>query len=130
LPGFLEGLSGDQAGRVVVLRSDIAANHEDSGSNAILLGFDALIKQTLHELESPEPDVLPQGLSVREIDVIRHLALGETDGEIAATLNIGIRTVNSHVSAILRKLGVERRRQAAAWARANLELGRLDQHAV
>ena len=59
---------------------------------------------------------------MREAEVLQHLDLGETDREIADQLHIGIRTVNTHVSTIPRKLGVDRCRQAAAWARANVRL--------
>ncbi len=62
----------------------------------------------------------PFGLSRREIEVLQKVTLGATDREIADQLYISFRTVNTHVSTILRKLGVERRRHAAAWARTNL----------
>jgi DNA-binding NarL/FixJ family response regulator len=52
-------------------------------------------------------------LSSREQEVLRLLAEGLTDREIAGALAISPRTVESHVSAILRKLGVRNRAEAA-----------------
>ena len=57
-------------------------------------------------------------LSARENEVLRLLALGMTDREIAAGLAISPRTVESHVSSMLRKLGVRNRAEAAQRYRA------------
>ena len=48
-----------------------------------------------------------------------YLAEGQTDRDIAEALFIGPRTVSWHVSAILNKLGVTTRREAATKARAD-----------
>jgi len=53
------------------------------------------------------------GLTLREQDVLRLLAEGLTDREIARTLSISPRTVESHVSSILRRLGLRNRAEAA-----------------
>jgi DNA-binding NarL/FixJ family response regulator len=56
----------------------------------------------------------PEALvSSREREVLRLLANGMTDREIAETLAISPRTVESHVSSLLRKLGVRNRAEAA-----------------
>ena len=52
-------------------------------------------------------------LSSREVEVLAHLTSGLTDREIAEALVISPRTVESHVSNILRKLGVRNRAEAA-----------------
>ncbi len=52
-------------------------------------------------------------LSARELEVLRLLEAGLTDREIADALTISTRTVESHVSAVLRKLGVRNRAEAA-----------------
>ena len=52
-------------------------------------------------------------LSVREHEVLRLLAEGMTDREIAGALAISPRTVESHVSSVLRKLEVRNRAEAA-----------------
>ena len=55
-------------------------------------------------------------LTAREIDVLRHLALGCSNREIAAALSIGEETVKTHVSNVFGKLQVENRAQAAVQA--------------
>jgi DNA-binding NarL/FixJ family response regulator len=56
------------------------------------------------------------GLSPREMDVLRSIAEGRTDREIAERLFISERTVHVHVRHVLAKLGVSSRTQAAAVA--------------
>jgi two-component system, NarL family, response regulator LiaR len=55
-------------------------------------------------------------LTPRETDVLRHLALGRSNREIAAALDIGDETVKTHVANLLGKLGVENRAQATVQA--------------
>jgi len=62
------------------------------------------------------------GLSDREGEVLRHLADGLTDREIAERLGISPRTVETHVGSVLNKLGVKNRAQAS---RRYLESGDL-----
>ena len=59
-------------------------------------------------------------LTGRETDVLRHIAAGRSNGEIAAELFVSEGTVKTHVAAILRKLAVRDRTQAAV---AAYELG-------
>ena len=56
------------------------------------------------------------GLTSRELDVLRYVAEGRTNAEIAKTLFISEKTTGTHVSNILRKLGVARRTEAASVA--------------
>ena len=55
-------------------------------------------------------------LTQREFEVLRHLANGLTNKEIAEAMHISYETVKEHVQHILRKLGVTDRTQAAVWA--------------
>lgn len=55
-------------------------------------------------------------LTQRESEVLRQLALGLTNKEIAMALSISYETVKEHVQHILRKVGVSDRTQAAVWA--------------
>lgn len=55
-------------------------------------------------------------LTQRESEVLRQLAFGLTNKEIALALHISYETVKEHVQHILRKLGVTDRTQAAVWA--------------
>jgi DNA-binding NarL/FixJ family response regulator len=54
-------------------------------------------------------------LTGRELEVARLVALGHSNRSIAHTLVISERTVDTHVSHILRKLGIASRVQIAAW---------------
>ena len=56
------------------------------------------------------------GLSPREVEVLRHLAAGRTNREIADTLGISERTVDRHVSNVYTKLDLSTRAAATAWA--------------
>lgn len=55
-------------------------------------------------------------LTSRELEVLRLVATGKPNKEIAAELTISERTVRTHVSGILRKLRLSSRTQAALWA--------------
>ena len=55
-------------------------------------------------------------LTQRESEVLKQLALGLTNKEIAQSLGISYETVKEHVQHILRKVGVSDRTQAAVWA--------------
>lgn len=60
--------------------------------------------------------VITKDLSEREVDVLRLIARGYTNAEIAADLHLSEGTVRNHVSAVLAKLGVADRTQAAVIA--------------
>jgi ATP/maltotriose-dependent transcriptional regulator MalT len=70
-----------------------------------------------------ETRVNPAGLTARQIDVLRLLGQGYTNAQIASQLVVSVRTVDSHVAAVLGKLGAADRHEAAARA---AELGVLD----
>jgi DNA-binding CsgD family transcriptional regulator len=59
----------------------------------------------------------PAGLTAREVEVVRLLGEGLTNRELADRLYVSPKTVDHHVSAILAKLGVANRREAARAAR-------------
>ena len=66
-----------------------------------------------NRIATPDPDV---PLTQREMQVLRHVALGLSNKEIAKSLTISVETVKEHVQNILRKLSVSDRTQAAVWA--------------
>jgi DNA-binding NarL/FixJ family response regulator len=67
----------------------------------------------MREVRTPDSS---QALTERETDVLRLLAQGKANKEIALELVIGEKTVKTHVSNILMKLGVQSRTQAALYA--------------
>jgi DNA-binding NarL/FixJ family response regulator len=64
---------------------------------------------------APPDDELDQ-LTAREREVLRHIARGYMYKEIALQLDISAKTVESHVSAVLRKLQLSNRHQLSRWA--------------
>jgi DNA-binding NarL/FixJ family response regulator len=63
----------------------------------------------------PQPSTRadPAGLTARQLDVLELVRAGLTDAEIAQRLVLSVKTVNHHVAAVLAKLGVDNRRDAA-----------------
>ena len=61
-------------------------------------------------------------LTERESQVLRHIALGLSNKEIALSLKLSVDTVKEHVQNILRKLEVNDRTQAAVWAVRNKQI--------
>ena len=73
--------------------------------------------QTLAQLHSQTAQLSPtERLTDRERDVMRLLAAGQTNKEIAYNLHLSEKTVKIHVSIILSKLGMQSRTQAALYA--------------
>jgi DNA-binding CsgD family transcriptional regulator len=66
--------------------------------------------------ETPDDASNQYGLTSREIQILRHLALGKSDGDISLELKISVKTVGTHVSKIILKLGVNNRTHAVAKA--------------
>ncbi len=70
-------------------------------------------ERLMREIRAPES---PEKLTERETEVLRLLATGKANKEIAAEMHISETTVKTHVSNILMKLGVPSRTQAALYA--------------
>ncbi len=67
--------------------------------------------------EPPKPAGPPDDLTAREVDVLRLIALGHTNGEVADQLFLSIRTVESHRAHIQQKTGRSSRAELVAYAR-------------
>jgi len=80
------------------------------------LGHDAVVAACDRLLAGRRRVCLPGGLSEREAQVLRLIAAGNTNRDIARTLVISEKTVARHVSNIFGKLGVGNRSAAAAFA--------------
>jgi two-component system, NarL family, response regulator LiaR len=67
----------------------------------------------MREVRAPDS---PEALTDREAEVLRLLARGKANKQIASSLYVSEKTVKAHVSSILMKLGVQSRTQAALYA--------------
>jgi len=85
------------------------------------MGQDEAIAFALEEAARPRPGAGPAGpgqLTRRERDVAALVARGQSNSQIAASLVISVRTVETHVQHIMDKLGCGTRAQIAAWSAA------------
>ncbi len=74
------------------------------------------IRRVSGALSTPRLPDIEVPLTEREAEVLRLLALGKTNKQIARSLTISFETVKEHVQHILNKVGVSDRTQAAVWA--------------
>jgi DNA-binding NarL/FixJ family response regulator len=106
-----------RAGAIGYLLKDTQAEELRRAIKAAAAGQVQLSPQAaarlMREVRAPES---PESLTERETDVLRLLAQGQANKEIARSLQIGEKTVKTHVSNILAKLGVQSRTQAALYA--------------
>jgi len=106
-----------RAGAIGYLLKDTEANELIRSIKAAAEGQVQLSPQAaarlMREVRAPES---PEALTERETEVLRLLAQGHSNKEIARDLSIGEKTVKTHVSSILGKLNVSSRTQAALYA--------------
>ena len=74
----------------------------------------ALDRATTLEIDSPK--TYPAGLSAREIEILRLVADGLTNIEVAERLFLSSRTVDWHLSSVYRKLGLHSCPEDRSWA--------------
>jgi DNA-binding NarL/FixJ family response regulator len=65
---------------------------------------------------APQPESELDALTAREREVLQHIARGYMYKEIANELGISVKTVEAHVSAVLRKLQLSSRHELSRWA--------------
>ena len=86
------------------------------GARAVLRGELPLDADVVRMLTRPDDDPL-QVLTPREGDVLRLVAAGLTNRQVAAELGIAEKTVKTHATSVFAKLGVRDRTQAALYAK-------------
>ena len=114
--------STDEARMMAVLRAGAAGYiRKDAEPEALLAAIRAVARGRTYvdpylARRVAEDGVSPDDLTDRERNVLRRLALGESNKAIADVLCISEETVKTHVGHILSKLGVENRAQAVVQA--------------
>jgi ATP/maltotriose-dependent transcriptional regulator MalT len=108
---------GDRAGGRMELEAARAA-YEALGARPDVARVDAILANRL--------DAGRHGLTPREVQVLRLVAAGRSNKEVADVLSLSVKTVERHVGNVLTKLGVPSRVAATAWAYENEVVGRTD----
>jgi two-component system, NarL family, response regulator LiaR len=114
--------STDEARMMAVLRAGAAGYiRKDAEPETLLAAIRAVARGRTYvdpylARRVAEDGVSPDDLTDRERDVLRRLALGESNRAIAEVLCVSEETVKTHVGHILSKLGVENRAQAVVQA--------------
>ena len=103
-----KSISGDELAEAIGRVAD-----GDAVFSPRLAGF--VLDAFARDSTGPDPDELDQ-LTPREREVLRHIARGYMYKEIAQRLGISVKTVEAHVSAVLRKLQLASRHELSRWA--------------
>ena len=82
-------------------------------SGQSVFGSEIVAKMPSFINETAKPDLLEHGIGEREMDIIKHVAKGLNNKEIADTLYLSEGTVRNYISIILEKLGLRDRTQLA-----------------
>ena len=104
---------GDRAKAKLLLEESLAIS---SGLGMRPLIDRVAARQERAESQPAQRPLYPDGLTQREVEVIRLIAAGKTDREIAGELIISINTVYNHVKNILNKTNAANRTEAASYA--------------
>ena len=107
-----KGSSGSDVSRAVHAVADGDAVFSPRLAGFVLDAFGAAVGETAATDEELDR------LSAREQEVMRLIARGYAYKEVASTLFISIKTVETHVSSVLRKLQLSSRHELTAWATA------------
>jgi DNA-binding CsgD family transcriptional regulator len=108
--------SGD-CERAVTLLDESQAISDELGMRPLLERI-AVLREAI-ETRPSVPTTYPDGLTQREVEVLRLIALGRNNREVAEELVISLRTVAHHVTSILTKTGAANRTEAARYAIRN-----------
>jgi DNA-binding NarL/FixJ family response regulator len=97
----------------------VQAIHAAAAGDALIApNVTARLLATFAALE-PEPKPAHEPLTEREEEVLRVVAAGRTNQEIARELHISLSTVKTHIASLMTKLGARNRVEIAMWAHAS-----------
>jgi LuxR family maltose regulon positive regulatory protein len=117
--GYVRTFLDEGEPMVELLRRAAAQGIAVEYARKLLIAFDAWeIERVREDRPAAHTPALVEPLSDRELEVLRLVAAGLTNREIAKELVIAVSTVKSHTNHIYGKLGVKNRTQAVAQARA------------
>jgi DNA-binding NarL/FixJ family response regulator len=115
-----------EAGALGYLTKEASAEEIEQAIRAVVAGrthLDPAVQQRLvaaalggQPAAPADPTELPDGLTPREAEVLKLIAAGLSNAEIAGTLVVGAATVKTHVNHILAKTGARDRAQAVRYA--------------
>ena len=121
--GHQDRVDYDYEGRVTAARAQLddaawqaAWNEGRAMSPEQAVDYALQSRATQRENTSPSPETYPAGLSTREVDVLKLVAQGLTNAQIARELFISPNTVNRHLNSVYRKLDVTSRAAATRFA--------------
>ena len=113
--------SAIKAGAIGYLMKDTSSDQliqaiQDTYYNRPALGPE-IARKLMQDIQSPEKQSsIENPLTVREIEILQQIAMGKTNQQIADDLVVSERTVRTHVTNILAKLGLSNRTQAVLYA--------------
>lgn len=108
-------LTKDADGDEIVRAIDGVLSGEAGLSPTIQRRLLERVAEPVRSLPQP-PDVPPDGLTAREVEVLRLVAKGQSNPEIARTLHVSTATVKTHINNLFAKAGLRDRAQAIHYA--------------
>jgi DNA-binding NarL/FixJ family response regulator len=106
-----------QAGAIGYLAKDVTTDDLCRAIRAVSSGEIQLAPEAMkYLLQETRTPAMTETLTRRETEVLRRLVMGESNKQIAHSLRVGEKTVKTHVSSIMGKMGVQSRTQAALLA--------------
>ena len=111
---LIERAGADDRQKAVDLLDESLGISTELGMRPLMERVSAL--QEKAENLAPRPALYPDGLTQREVEVLRLVAAGKSNPEIGEELFISPRTVTTHVSNILNKINAANRAEAATYA--------------
>ena len=109
-------LVADRPHRPAHERGAAARTLEAEASHGLDAGAVACVLAAAGERQAPPPSHWPAGLTDREVEVLRLIARGRSNREVAGRLFISPKTVGRHVENVYAKIGVSSRAAAAVFA--------------